>query len=633
MDKNTVIGLGLIFVLLLVWAQINSPTEAELAEQQRIQDSIELASKSIDKTAEIAPAEQLAKTENTTTTNQVLPDSVKELQMTSQYGPFAAAMTGSSEIVTLENSKVKISFDSKGGRITSVELNEYDKAVLNEAKEEIKTPLLLLEDEQNKFEYLLKVPSIQSGKVNTGDLYFKPSVAGNKLTMTADLGEGRTIAQEYTLKEDDYGIDYNLVLNGLNGVIPDGKDAIEMRWVNHLDKLEINTQYEKNYSSIYYHEKEEDPDNCSCTGDDLIELKEKTIEWVSHSNQFFNSTIMAKDKNFASGSVETVLVDEDSENLKTCKTNLFIPHEGGNASSFAMEWYIGPNEYNRLASYDNSMEDIIPFGWSIFGTINRWIIRPLFTTLSKYIGSAGIVILLLTFVVKMVLYPLTYKMIHSQSKMAALKPQIAALKEKNKDKPQEQQMETMKLYREFGVNPLGGCMPMVLQMPIWFALYRFFPAAIEFRQASFLWATDLSSYDVIARIPEIPFYGAHISLFTLLWAGTTVLYAWYNSKLVDMSNGNPMMKYMQYFMPIMFLFFFNNFASGLTCYLFFSNLFNILQTLITKNYVINQDKIKQELADYKKKPKKKGGFQERLANAMAEQQKAAEAAKKKAKKK
>jgi YidC/Oxa1 family membrane protein insertase len=206
--------------------------------------------------------------------------------------------------------------------------------------------------------------------------------------------------------------------------------------------------------------------------------------------------------------------------------------------------------------------------------------------------------------------------------MGALKPQLAKMKEKHPDDQQKQQMESMKLYREFGVNPLGGCFPIVLQMPIWFALYRFFPASIEFRQASFLWATDLSSYDIFWKLPfELPLgMGAHISMFTLLWALTTVIYTFYNSKHMDMS-ANPMMKYMQYFMPIMFLGFFNSYASGLTCYLFFSNIFNIAQTIITKNFIIDQEKIKRELEAYKKKPKKKGGFSQRLETAMRDAQK------------
>jgi YidC/Oxa1 family membrane protein insertase len=296
----------------------------------------------------------------------------------------------------------------------------------------------------------------------------------------------------------------------------------------------------------------------------------------------------------------------------------------GSAQSYDMTWYIGPNEFERLRAHDLDMEDIVPFGWSIFGTINRWVVRPIFSFLSNFIGNKGIVILFLTLIVKSLVYPLTYKMLYSQSKMGALKPQMAKLREKYKDDQQKVQMETMKIYREYGVNPAGGCFPMVLQMPIWFALYRFFPASIEFRQASFLWANDLSSYDVFFRLPfEIPFLGDHLSLFTFLWAISMVVYTYYNSKIMDMNSINPMMKYMQYMMPLMFIFFFNSYASGLTCYLLFSNLMNITQTLVTKNYLINNDKILAELDANKKKPKKKGGFQQRLEKAMQEQQKIA----------
>jgi len=283
--------------------------------------------------------------------------------------------------------------------------------------------------------------------------------------------------------------------------------------------------------------------------------------------------------------------------------------------------YIGPNEFERLQTFDNSLEEIIPFGRSIFGSINRWVIRPAFNWLSKFIPSKAITIIVMIFILKMLLYPLMYKMLHSQAKMGVLKPELAGLKEKYKDEPQKVQMETMKKYREYGVSPFGGCMPMLLQMPIWYALFRFFPASITFRQESFLWATDLSSYDVFFRLPfDIPAFGAHVSLFTILWAATTIIYSYYNMRHMDMS-ANPAMKYVQYFMPVTFLFFFNTYASGLTVYMFFSNLFNILQTIITKKFVFDDDKLRAELDLQKNKPKKKKtGFQARLEEAMKQQQ-------------
>ena len=267
------------------------------------------------------------------------------------------------------------------------------------------------------------------------------------------------------------------------------------------------------------------------------------------------------------------------------------------------------------------MTDVISFGSSIFGGINRWVIRPLFDFLSSFIGNMGISILVLTLIVKLLVYPLTYKMLVSNVKMQVLKPELEKMKAKLKDDSQAQQVQQMKMYQEYGASPLGGCLPMVLQMPIWFALYRFFPASIQFRQESFLWASDLSTYDVLTKIPEwIPFMQGHISLFAVLWAITTVIYAYYNSKHNDYS-AQPMMKYFQYVMPVMFLGFFNSFASGLTAYLLFSNTFNIAQTIITKNFLIDHDKLKAKMDANKKKPKKTTGFSARLQDALKEQQK------------
>ena len=369
---------------------------------------------------------------------------------------------------------------------------------------------------------------------------------------------------------------------------------------------------------MYFKPVEESVEHCSCTGTDQEQVDDQRLKWVSNTNQFFNSTLIAE-TGFQSGSFETEVLDLEADDLKKLHSRLAVPY--GESTSFDMDFYIGPNEFERLASYGLDLQDVVPFGRSIFGTVNRWVIRPIFSFLSKFIGSKGIVILMLTLIVKLLLYPLTYRMLYSQSKMGALKPHLANLKEKFKDDPQKQQMETMKIYQEFGVNPLGGCLPVVAQMPIWFALYRFFPASIEFRQESFLWATDLSSYDVAFSLPtEIPFYGDHVSMFTILWAITTVIYTYYNTRHMDMSV-NPAMKYMQYFMPIMFLFFFNSFASGLTCYLLFSNLLNITQTIVTKNYLIDNEKLSRELEAYRSKPKKKKkGFQARLEAALKEQQ-------------
>ncbi|MCB0661902.1 MAG: membrane protein insertase YidC [Saprospiraceae bacterium] len=613
MDRNTVIGVTLILGILLVWQYFSAPSAETIEAERRIQDSIARVEFVADSLNQVAMNADKAMDSDTTAANEQ--DSILTQKLSGQFGPFAAAAKGVEHTYKLENDLMTVEISNKGGRIKSVTLKEHFKVLEDEAGNQTKVPLKLLEDNKNEFSYTIPVGGAAGGLVKTEDLYFEAEQQANTLVLKANAGPGQFFEQKYSLADGNYLLDYDIRMKGFGNETDNTK--IKLHWKNYLDKLEINSQYEMRYSSVYYKEIEKDPDYCSCTADDE-ELIEKSLKWTSHSNQFFNSTLLA-DKSFDSGDFETVMLGEDDEDLKLLESNLVLGLEGSNP--FEMSMYVGPNEFERLRAIGYDAEDIVPFGWSIFGTINRWIIRPIFSFLSQFVGSAGIVILLLTFIVKGALYPLTYRMIYSQSKMAALKPELAKLKDKYKDDSQQVQVETMKMYREFGVNPLGGCLPVVLQMPIWFALYRFFPASIEFRQVSFLWATDLSSYDVFARLPfEIPFYGTHVSMFTLIWVVTTIIYTYYNSKLMDYS-ANPMMKYMQFAMPVFFIFFFNNFASGLTAYLAFSNILNIAQTLITKNVIIDQDKILAELHKNKAKPKKKSAFQERLEAAMREQQK------------
>ena len=616
MDRNTIIGLTLIFILLLAWQQVMQPSEEEIQEQQQRQDSIEAVQQRQDNLEEI---------EEDTTSGLALveteADTLKLLRQQAAFGPFSGAASGTDQDVILENDLFKLTFSNKGGRIKDALLKNYFRIVGKDGEKGVKVPLSLLEDEKNKFEYFFPIANLPTGGVSSGDLYFEVVKADKQsVTFRALADNGGYFEQEYKIVDGTYNIEYDIKFENLNTLISQNSDEIRLNWVNYLGKLEKNTTYERRYSSVYFKPVDEDPDYCSCTSDDREEVAGKRVKWVSNANQFFNSSLVAEDA-FDGATLETKMLPEDAEDLKLLVSEINVPYKHEASEAFAMEFYVGPNEFDRLNALGNDLEDVIPFGWSIFGTINRWVIRPLFNFLSSFIGSKGIVILFLTLIVKLLLYPLTYRMLYSQSKMGALKPRLEGMKEKFKEDPQAQQMETMKLYREFGVNPLGGCMPMVLQMPIWFALYRFFPASIEFRQAGFLWADDLSSYDVFVNLPfELPFHmGAHISLFTVLWAVTTLIYTYYNTRHMDMS-ANPAMKYMQYIMPVMFLGFFNTFASGLTCYLLFSNLFNITQTIVTKNYIIDNEKIEKELEAYRKKPKKKGGFQQRLETALKEQQ-------------
>ncbi len=616
MDKtnlNQIIGITLIFAILFYWLKVNAPTEEQLAEQQRISDSIK-AAMVVEK--DVTPIAE-------TPAFQDLPDSLLNLKMVATHGAFAPSAIGKEQTTTVENDLMTVVFTNKGGRIKEVTLKEYQKSKLDSNKVVQLSTLKLLEDNKNKFEYLLPMPGLGSGGVKTSSLYFTPTVNGKTITFRANAGNGKYFEQKYVINDGTYGIDYLVKLVGLDTEV-DASD-IELNWVNYLDKIEENVKYERSYTAAYYYDTEEDLEDCGCTGNEE-EKPEERVKWVSHSNQFFNSSLMAKDGSFRKAELYAEMLDEDDADLKKLTTKLKVPMESG---AFAMNFYVGPNEYDRLAAQGNGLEDIIPYGSSIFGTINRWLIRPAFSFLNSIISNKGIAIIVMTLLVKLLLFPLTYKMVYSQQKMAVLKPRMAKMKEKFGDDAQAMQVETMKMYREYGVNPLGGCLPIAAQMPIWFALFRFFPASIEFRQAPFLWAHDLSSFDVFAWLPngmEIPFYGAHISLFTLLYAVSMIAYTWYNSKQMDMSQmgggqQQQMMMYMQYFMPIMFLFFFNNYAAGLTTYMFTSNMMNISQMVFTKSVLIDKNKIEEELKANKAKPKKKGGFSERLAEAMKEQQK------------
>ncbi len=615
MDKNTIIGFTLLFILLITWQQMLKPSQAQIEEMKRVEDSIKKAQQIVDLAEK--PMDVVAITPDSL--NGL--DSLQKLQLSSKFGDFYNAAIGKEEEFVLENDVLKVTFSNKGGRIKSVLLKEYFKLGPLKAKDE-KLPLYLMEDEKDVFNYTL--PLATNGEIATKNLFFEASQAGKTITFRAKASDNQFFEQKYSLKDGSYAIDYAVQLVGLDNLLKNNTNAIDLTWVQHLDKFERNSSYERTQmSTTYFKAVDEQTSYCKLAKSDIQNMSGQSIEWMAHSSQFFNSALLTRNQPFAGGVFETIMLEEEDEDLKKLHSQIKIPYPS-DAKPFEMELFVGPKEYKTLAAYNNEFQYTVPYGWSIIGTVNRYIIRPIFGFLGGFIGNQGIIILVLTLIVKLLLYPLTYRMLYSQSKMAALKPQVEKVREKFKDDQQQQQMETMKMYREFGVNPLGGCFPMLLQMPIWFALYRFFPAAIEFRQAGFLWASDLSSYDVFARLPfEVPFYGAHVSMFTILWAASTIVYTVYNTRNMDMSamGGNgQMMMYMQYFMPIMFLFFFNNFASGLTVYLLFSSLLNIAQTIVTKNVVINQDKIIAKLEEQRKKPKKKGGFQQRLEEAMKQQQ-------------
>ncbi len=612
-NLSTYIGIALIFGLLYVWLQISVPPKK--TDDPAAQPTAEQPTA----TAPVTTAEQ----QPAYTPNVAMPtDSAGRIMLMAKFGPFAPAATGQEQFETLENDMMIVKFTNKGGRIREIRMKNFEKINSDSANNDVKSPVYLLEDAKNRFDYDLEVANTAAGKVNTADLYFTSNKTGNTITFRADAGEGRYLEQSYTLQPDNYQIDYQIAANNLQSVLLPGKNYLTLHWENYLDKIEKNQDYERGMSSVYFKTDQDSPDYCNCKKD-VVENVDQPVRWFSHSHQFFNTSLVAKDFSFRQFVGETRMFTAQEPDLKLLKSTAQIPLDN---PTVHMTMYAGPNEFERLRAYDLALEDIIPFGASIFGAINRWIIHPIFSFLSLFSTQQGILILLLTLIVKLLVYPLTYRMVKSQARMAALKPQLESLKKKHGADQQAMSVETMKLYSEFRVNPLGGCLPVLLQMPIWFALYRFFPASIEFRQAGFLWATDLSSYDVAFRLPYmVPGFGNHISAFTLIWVVTTLWYTWYSMKQMDNSSMQneqmKMMKWMQYLMPVMFLFFFNTFASGLTLYLCFSNILNIGQTVVTKKFLIDHEKIKLALDANRNKPKKTGGWRDRFEQAMKEQQK------------
>ena len=627
MDKKQILGFVLIFALLIIMQIMNKPSKEEIAKK-KMQDSIAM----VEKQKAVETNKELIDSNSNSDQKQakaVSDDSLTQKQTNTIFGPFAGSSTGKEEEVVLENEDIKITFSNKGGRITNVWLKKYTKWLEDKDHKKVVEPLELLNYPKDKFEYILPVQGAQNSKVKTSDLYFKTEKSNNQVKFYVTGANGVSFTQTYKIKDKGFHIDYNVSHSGLD-ISDDNK--IKFVWDVHLGKLEKASDYEKRYSALYYKSGEK-VDHLSYMKTDEEDFKGEKIDWVSNSNQFFNSTLMKVTEDFSGSKLEQIVPDDkevDADYLKICKTRLYLPE----SNNIDMAFYIGPNEFDNLKAYNDDLEMIIPFGWSIFGAINRWVIRPMFLFFSNILGSMGLGIILLIFIIKGLLYPLNYKMLLSSTKMAVLKPEIQKIKDKYKDDNQQTQVKTMELYRKYGVSPFGGCLPMILQMPIWFALFRFFPAAIEFRHIPFLWADDLSSYESIAYLPfSIPMYGQHVSLFALLWGISSVIYAHYNMKNMDMgTTQNPAMKYMQYVMPLFFIVFFNSYASGLTVYMFFSNLFTIIQTIVTKKFILDEEKIREKLEIKKAKPKKKSKFAARLEEAMKQQQAMAEQ-KKKGKKK
>lgn len=618
MDKKSLLGLGLIAVILGVWLYMSGPTKEQIARNKEVKDSIAR----VEAQAQEAEAARIAAANKVNDTLKAAPqslsDSAKAAALSDTYKDFAAAVNGKKELFTLENELVKASISSKGGHIAKVELKKYHRAGKTE-------PLVLFDGDSVNFS--VKLPAYNNMLFSTDSFYFKQvDKTANSLTLRLETSKpGSYIEFAYTLPANDYMVSSEIRFVGMNEIISQTEDQLQLNWSMNYPSQEKHIVKEREAATIYFKQDINSPDYINPLKDEQKEISEADIKWVCFKQQFFNSTIIA-DKAFnKAGSFIKLEQRPNSDSVvKAVETELGIPYAHAPKEKFSYKFYFGPNHYNTLKAYDYDLESIIPMGWSVFSYINKWLVVPLFNGLGDM--NMGWVILIFTLIIKVLLLPIAYKTYMSGARMRALKPETDALNakfEKNPD-PMKKQQEQMALYRKAGVNPLSGCLPLLLQFPILIALFNFVPAAIELRQEAFLWADDLSTYDSIWTFGNVPFiswaYGDHVSLFAALMFVSTIVYTYMNSSMMPQQNTQmPGMKFMMYFMPVIFLAVMNRYAAGLSWYYFLANMFTFLQNWIMKK-VISDDKIRSVIESNMKKPAKVSTFQKRLEDMARQRQ-------------
>jgi YidC/Oxa1 family membrane protein insertase len=643
MDRNTITGLILIFAIFIGFSVYNNSrlTKAyeraiTTADTYLAKGDLEQARTEYINALRLKPnqSEAIAKVNEinlrlgikpvTQTGDSVISGKVREetpvakLPQTtndaSQYGVFAEAAKGENSFITLENNKVELKISLKGGRVYSAKLKDY--------RTYDSLPLILFSGDSTVFGF--NFFTVDNKAVQTSNLYFKPVSDAKSYVVKSKPdsvilrlmgGDGHYIEYKYTLAPDKYMVDFDVTFKSMESIIASNQTSLTLDWRMYVPQQEKGRDNEENYTTIKYKYYQDDVKGLGLRSkkDEKIDITTK-LSWVAFQDQFFSSVLITKDF-FINGSVSSTRTVASKDYLRYFTSELGIPFNPGTSSSIAMKMYFGPNHITTLRKEGLELEELVFLGKNIIGWINRFAIIPVFNWLDNYIGNYGIIILILTILIKIVLFPLTFKSFQSTAKMAVLKPLVEELGKKfpKKEDAMKKQQATMDLYKRAGVNPMGGCLPMLLQMPILFAMFRFFPVSIELRQEHFLWATDLSTYDSILTLPfTIPMYGSHVSLFTLLMTASSLL----TMKMTGSSPGQdqPGMKMMMYMMPVMFMLILNNFSSGLTYYYFLANMLTWGQNIISKRF-IDGDKVLTTLEENKKKPLKKSRWQQRLEDA------------------
>ena len=548
--------------------------------------------------------------------NNLIKDVTEIINSNNNINSSALGSELESEEIIIENEDVIFKFNTKGGSLTELQLKDFV---------DYKGDDLFLVKNNNQ-NISLTFDLINGNKLNTSDYNFvyetEKKGRENILKMSLIVSEGQSISFEYKIPESGYMIEFSVKSYGMSSLIS-SESNVNLNWSLDAFRQAKSIDYENRYSQLMYQYDGDETDYLSSYSDD--DDSEDSISWISYGQHFFNS-ILVFDSPIDKVQFESkkLFEDESKESLFTKNYSSLIPLSlSGSEINKQMKWYFGPNDYDILNQYENKIYDSIYFGWGIFGMINRFIYFPFFGFLSKYF-SAGLAVILMTIATRLVMSPVTYKTYVSQARMKVIKPEITELNEKFKNDAVKRQQETMKLYNKAGANPLLGCIPALLQLPVFYALFCFFPIAYQLRGKSFLWAEDLSSYDTIAELPfSIPFYGDHISLLPILASIAIFFYTKMSSgaQMQTSQPGMPNMKYIMYLMPVMMLFFFNNYASAFSLYYFISNILTILIMISIKYFIIDEEKIRLQVQENKKKPTKQNRFQRKMKEMMDEVEK------------
>jgi len=632
MDRNTIAGLLLIFGILIGYTFFTTPSSEEMAAQKKKADSIyQVEKKKYDSTV-VARKIKAAQDSLAIKSPDTLTENPQE-QFKDKLGDFAGSAVGTEKYVVVENDHYFLRISNKGGRVKEVKLKDYltwDKR-----------PLVIFDPDSLTFGFSF---FSNNRLINTNDLYFSFFSDGGNIPDTVRLSGDQTATLSlrlyagttdsisitnrffeylYTIKGNNHMLDYTVNFRNLEKVFDPGVSVLNLQWKSDVFRQEKSLDNERLETTVYYKYYQDEVDYLS-ERKDLTEPLKSKVQWISLKSQFFVSTLIAKTA-FLNADI-TTFTDKTrtSETYnRTLSAVMAIPYSASENSSFAMQMYFGPNKYKLLKQYDMDLQRQVPLGWSFFlmAWINIYAVIPVFDFLGKFGWNYGIIILILTILLKIVLFPIAFKTYKSSAKMRVLKPDVEEINQKfpKSEDAMKKQQAVMALYKKAGVNPMAGCVPMLLQFPILIAMFRFFPSSIELRQQAFLWADDLSSYDSILNLPfNIPFYGDHVSLFTLLMTVSTIIYTKINNDMMGSSTTTmPGMKTMMYIMPVMFLGIFNNYSSGLSYYYLLANLITFAQIYLMR-FTIDEKKIHAQIEANKKKPVKKSGFQERLEK-MAQQ--------------